>query len=170
MGLFLRVAGPSVFLSSRHGYVRELLELYQGPFQCSRRTVEFLSRCCCGKRPHLALRGESPGFSQVAAGSLAFLSSYYGDLSDPLVFPQESQVSMQVERGLSGFIIIQVLGPRSSSGVEAGTSGFLSSADMDLGVPLEFQQGSQASSLVVTWKSAFLLSYKSSFKVPVELT
>ena len=100
MGLFLRVAGPSVFLSSRHGYVRELLELYQGPFQCSRRNVEFLSRCCCGKRPHLALRGESPGFSQVAAGSLAFLSSYYGDLSDPLVFPQESQVSMRVARGL----------------------------------------------------------------------
>ena len=110
----------------------------------------FLLKCRSGKGPHLALRGESPGFSQVAAGSLAFLSSYYGDLSDPLVFPQESQVSMQVERGLSGFIIIQVLGPRSSSGVEAGTSGFLSSADMDLGVPLEFQQGSQASSLVET--------------------
>ena len=160
-------------LWSGNWYVGELFELpqgCQGTFKGSRGEVEFLSRYHRGKGPHLALRGESPGFSQVAAGSLAFLSSYYGDLSDPLVFPQESQVSMQVERGLSGFIIIQVLGPRSSSGVEAGTSGFLSSADMDLGVPLEFQQGSQASSLVVTWKSAFLLSYKSSFKVPVELT
>ena len=117
-----------------------------------------------------ALRGECPDFSRVAAGNFGFLSSYTRDLRDHLVGPQESTVSMQVERGLSGFIIIQVLGPRSSSGVEAGTSGFLSSADMDLGVPLEFQQGSQASSLVVTWKSAFLLSYKSSFKVPVELT
>ena len=36
--------------------------------------------------------------------------------------------------------------PRFSSVVEAGNSGFLSSADMDLGVPLEFPQGSQASS------------------------
>ena len=36
------------------------------------------------------------------------------------------------------------------SGVEAGTSGFLSSADMDLGVPLEFPEGSQASSNVET--------------------
>ena len=170
MGLFLRVAGPSVFLSSRHGYVRELLELYQGPFQCSRRNVEFLSRCCCGKRPHLALRGESPGFSQVAAGSLAFLSSYYGDLSDPLVFPQESQVSMQVERGLSGFIIIQVLGPRSSSGVEAKTSGFLSHAHMDLGVPLGFPQRSQPSSGVETCRSALLSSWQSSVRLPVGLT
>ena len=39
-------------------------------------------------------------------------------------------------------------------GVEAGTSGFLSSADMDLGVPLEFPEGSQASSRVEACKSA----------------
>ena len=42
-------------------------------------------------------------------------------------------------------------GPRSSSGVEARTSGFLSSADMDLGVPpMELKQGSQALSHVET--------------------
>ena len=40
--------------------------------------------------------------------------------------------------------------PRSSSGIEAGTSGFLSSADMDLGVPIEFEQASQPSSRVET--------------------
>ena len=102
--------------------------------------------------------GESPDFSRVAAGNFGFLSSYTRDLRDHLVGPQESTVSMQVERGLSGFIIIQVLGPRSSSGVEAGTSGFLSSADMDLGVPLEFQQGSQALSRVRTCTSSFLSS------------
>ena len=34
-------------------------------------------------------------------------------------------------------------GLRSSSGVEAGTSGYLSRADMDLGVPLGRPQGSQ---------------------------
>ena len=41
-------------------------------------------------------------------------------------------------------------GPRSSSGAEASTSGFLSSADMDLGVPIEFEQASQPSSRVET--------------------
>ena len=38
-------------------------------------------------RPHLALRGESPGFSRVTAGNMGFLSSYDGDLRDPLVLP-----------------------------------------------------------------------------------
>ena len=58
-------------------------------------------------------------------------------------------------------ILLQLLlGPRSSSGVGVGTSVFLSSGDMDLGVPLEFQQGSQASSRVETCKSAFLASCK----------
>ena len=32
------------------------------------------------------------------------LSSYDGDLRDPLVWPQERPVSMQVARGLSGFL------------------------------------------------------------------
>ena len=40
--------------------------------------------------------------------------------------------------------------------VEAGTSGFLSSSDMDLGVPMEFQQGTQALSCVETWNSVSL--------------
>ena len=66
------VAGPSMFLSSRDGNVRELLELHQGcqgPFQATRGKVGFLSRHCSRKGPHLALRGESPGFSRVAAGN-----------------------------------------------------------------------------------------------------
>ena len=46
----------------------------------------------------------------------------------------------------TGIPLQSLPGPRSSSGVEAGTSGFLSSADMDFGVPLEFQQWSQSSS------------------------
>ena len=63
-----------------------------------------------------------------------------------------------------------VPGPRSSSGAQAGTSGFLSSADMDLGHPMEFQQGIQALSRVETCKSAFLSSCNSIVKLPVELT
>ena len=48
------------------------------------------------------------------------------------------------------------LDPRSSCGGEARTSGFLSSAYMDLGGPMEFQQGSEALSSVETCKSAFV--------------
>ena len=59
---------------------------------------------------------------------------------------------------------------RSSSGVEARTSGLLSSADMDLGFPMEFQQWSQASSHVETCRYTFLLSCSSSVRLPVELT
>ena len=89
---YLRVvAGPSVFLSSGDGYVWGLLELpqgCQGPFRGSRRKVGFLSRRRSRKGPHLALRGESPGFSQVTAGNVDFLSSYNRKLRDPLVLPQ----------------------------------------------------------------------------------
>ena len=96
-----------MFLSSGDVYVGELLELHQGcqgPFRGSRGKIRFPSRHHSGKGPHLALRGESPGFSRVVAGKLGFLSSYDGDLRDPLMLPQESQVSMRVVRGLSGFL------------------------------------------------------------------
>ena len=41
---------------------------------------------------------------------------------------------------------------------------------MDLGVPLESSQGSQASSRVETCTSVFLPSYSSSVRLPFELT
>jgi len=55
-------------------------------------SLEMLHR----KGPHLALRGESPGFSRVVAGKLGFLSSSDRDLRDPLVFPVKSQASIRV--------------------------------------------------------------------------
>ena len=127
-----------MFLSSGDGYVRELLELpqgCQGPFQGSRGKVGFLSRCCRGKEPHLALRGESPGFSQVAAANLVFLPSCDRDLRDPLVGPQESPVSMRVSRGLSPSLSILccVLGPH-----------------------LELKTQPQITSPVLTWILVFL--------------
>ena len=65
-------------------------------------------------------------------------------------------------------ILLQFLPePRSSSGVESRTSWFLFSADMNLRVPLKFYQGSQASSLVETCKSAFLSGWKSGVRFPV---
>ena len=96
-----------MFLSSGDGYVGELLELHQGcqgPFLGSRGKVGFLSRRFSGKGPHLALRGESPGFARVAAGNLGFLLSYGRDLRDLLVGTQESPVSMRVVRSLLGFL------------------------------------------------------------------
>ena len=68
-------------------------------------------------------------------------------------------------------------GHRASPQVEAGASGFLFSSDVDqsdppvdLGVPMEFQQGSQASSCVETWNSASLSTCKRGVRLPVEWT
>ena len=60
-------------------------------------------------------------------------------------------------------------GHRASSRIEARTSGFLSSADMAIWDPLEFQQGSQASSHVQTWNSASLFRCKRVIRLLVEL-
>ena len=57
---------------------------------------------------------------------------------------------------------------RASSQFEAGTSGFLSSSDMDLWGPMEFEQGSQASSRVEIWNSASLSRCKRLVRLPVE--
>ena len=100
--------------------------------------VGFLSRHRSGKGPHPALRGVSLGVSRVAAVKLQFLSSYDSDLRDPLVWPQESPVSMRVARGLSGF---------------------LSSRYRVLGAHLELRWQPQVSSPVLTWISAILWSF-----------
>ena len=60
--------------------------------------------------------------------------------------------------------------PKSSSGAEAGICGFLSSANMDSGVPLASPQGSQASSQVDTCTTSFLPSCSSSVRLPITLT
>ena len=120
-------------------------------------------------RPHLALRGESPGFSRVTAGNMGFLSSYgWGPQGPARVALGQSSLHACYQETL-GISLQSVPDPRSSSGDEDRTSGFHSSADMDLGVPMEFQQGSQASSHMETCKSAFLSSCNSSVRLPVEL-
>ena len=58
---------------------------------------------------------------------------------------------------------------RASSPVESGTSEFLSCSDMDLRVCLQFQTGSQVSTCVEAWNSAFLSSCQRGFRPPVEL-
>ena len=90
------------------------------------------------------------------------LSTCNGDLRDPLWWPQERPVPMRVPRGPVGIPLPSMPVPKTLCGVGAGTSGFLSSADMDLGVLLESPQGSQYSSRMRACTCAFLQSDSSS--------
>ena len=98
----------------------------------------YLSKRCSGKGPHSVLRGESPGLSPVRLGNLGFLSSCDGDLKPACVASGKASFHSSCEGPLE--IPLQLVqGQMASSQVEAGTSMFLSSSDMDLWVPMEFQ-------------------------------
>ena len=92
------------------------IEGVKDPFESQEGRWDISQYAHSRKGPHLMLRGESPGFSQVTAGNLVFLMSYDGDLRDPLVWPQESPVSMRVVMGFSGVLSsrCRVLGPHLS--------------------------------------------------------
>ena len=94
------------------------------------------------------------------------LSTYDGDLRDPLWWPQERPVPMRVARGPLGIPLPSMLWPKTLCGVGAGSLGFPSSADMDLGVLLESPQGSQSSSQVGECTCTFLPSCSSSVALP----
>ena len=72
------------------------------------------------------------------------LSTYDGDLRNPLLWSQERPVAMRVARGPLGIPLPSMPWPKTMCGVGAGISAFLSSADMDLGVRLESPQESQS--------------------------
>ena len=136
------MARTSVLLSSGDGYVGVLLKLpqgCQGPFQGSKGKMGFLLRPHGGKGPYLALRGESPGFSRVAAANLGFLSMYDGKLSDPHMWPQECPVSMRVVSVLSEFLCSRWRGR---------------------GPHLKLRLEPQGSSSMLTWISVFLWSFQ----------
>ena len=94
------------------------------------------------------------------------LSTYEGDLRDPLWWLQERAVPMRVVRGPLGIPLLLMPGPKFVCGVGAGTISFLSSADMELGVLLESAQLSQPSSRVGACTCAFLQSCSSSVSLP----
>ena len=94
------------------------------------------------------------------------LSTYVGDLSDPLWWPQERPVPMRAARGPLGIPLPSMPGPKILCGVGARTGAFLSSADMDLGVLLESPQARQSSSAVAACTCAFLPSCSSSVALP----
>ena len=78
----------------------------------------FSSSCGSKLGVPLEVRWELQGLALVAGGKSSLHVNCEGSLGIPLQL---------------------VPGPRSSTGAETGTSGFLSSADMDLRVPMEFQ-------------------------------
>ena len=94
------------------------------------------------------------------------LSTYDGDLRDPLWWPQVIPITERVARGPLGFPLPSILWPKTLCGVGAGTLAFLSSAEMDLGVRLESPQGSQSSSRVAAGTCAFLTICSSSVTLP----
>ena len=93
-------------------------------------------------------------------------STYDGDLRDPLYCPQERPVPMRVARGPLRIPLPSMPGIKTLCGARAGTCGFLSSGDMDLGVLLESPQGRQSSSRVGACTCAFLPSCISSVTLP----
>lgn len=73
--------------------------------------------------------------------------------------PRESQVSMRVASGLSGYLLSRCRGIGSHLELRLEPQGS-SPADMDLRFLMEFQQGVRASPGVETWNSVFLLRCK----------
>ena len=94
------------------------------------------------------------------------LSTYVGDLRVPLWWPQGRPVPIRVARGPLRIPLPTMLGPKTLCGVSSRNLGFLSSADMDLGVLMESPQGSPSSSQVGACTCAFHPSCSSSFALP----
>ena len=149
MWLFLSCGGTLSVPLKWRWVCGELLELHQrclGPFRGSRVKVVFLERPQ-RRRTSSCIEGRNSWFS----------SSCGRKRRVPLEFRQGPQATTHVASGIFSLHAIcerplritleSVPGPRSSSGAEARTSGFLSSADMELSVPMQFEKGSQASSL-----------------------
>ena len=111
---------------------------------------------------------ESRGLSRVAAGGLGFLSRYHGELGQPLVLPQGSQVSFRVARVSTGVLWSHGRGIRPQFAWKwesKGVSEFRqevwvpSSFHGDLREPLMLSLGSQESFRVVRGLSGILSSW-----------
>ena len=146
----------------------------QVPFRISRGNVEFISRCCSGKWPHLSMMGEPRGFSQVVGGC----SSYDGELREPLLLPQGSPISIRVVRGSWGLLSSNCrtnrphlgLCPKTpcSSPMATGISGLHSRFTHGLTPRLKLKQRTPLSSRVATSISWCPLSGLKGVKPPLE--
>ena len=116
----LDVGGLSCFLSSGDGHVGELLELQQGcegPLEVPEVRCD-LPRNASAETGFFSSGGENlldfVEFQQV-------LSTFDGDLRDPLWWPQERPVPMRVARVPLGNPLPSMPGPKTFRGVGAGT-------------------------------------------------
>ena len=146
------------FLSSYVGELRKPPVWLQGsPVSirvASRRSGLLLSHGR-GIGPQDAFKGESRGLSRVAARNPGF----------PRLVTVNSRAS-QGAYGKSGILwtweeplrapLGLVQWKRASSRIEAGTLGFLSCSDIGFRLCMPFQTGSQVSTCVEAWNSAFL--------------
>ena len=155
---FLKCGATCVVSLQLNGELREPLFWPQGSpvsIRVARGCTALLSRHGRGIGPQDAFKGESRGLSRVAARNPGF----------PRLVTVNSRAS-QGAYGKSGILwtweeplrapLGLVQWKRASSRVEAGTSGFLSCSDVDLGLCMPFQTGSQVSTCVEAWNSAFL--------------
>ena len=120
------------------------------------------------ERASSCVEGRIRGFPRGLAGIWGFRSSCDVDLTDPLVLPQESQVSVRVARDLSGFLSSQCRGigphlelrlePQGSSPVLTWISGFLWSFNRGVRLHLVWRHGSPLPSRGVKGVSVFLSS------------
>ena len=120
------------------------------------------------ERASSCVEGRIRGFPRGLAGIWGFLSSCDVDLTDPLVLPQESQVSVRVARDLSGFLSSQCRGirphlklrpePQVSSSVLTWLSGFLWSFNREVKPCLMWTHGTPLPSQGVKEVSSFLSS------------
>ena len=108
-------------------------------------------------------------FCGAMAGRLGFLSSCMGIWGTRSCFLREVRSAFELRGAPWDSSPVAAGINRASSRVEAGTSGFLSIPDIDLGVSVEFEQGRQASSCVEAWNSDCLLSWEWGVKPLAEL-
>ena len=94
------------------------------------------------------------------------LSTYQGDLRTRSDGLRKGQTPCELLGCLLGFLSHRCRGLRPCVESVPEAEGFLSSADMDLGVLLESPQGSQSSSGVGACTCAFLPSFSSSVTLP----
>ena len=91
------------------------------------------------KRASYCVEGRILWFLWSCGGKLRVPLELRGDLGDPLVFPQGSQICFQTRGALQDSSPITAGMNRASSRVEAGTSGFLSISDFDPKVSAELK-------------------------------
>ena len=121
-----------------------------------------------GTGPHLEMRWTTWGTSRVVVRHSSILSSFGGDVKEPLMLPQEIQATFQVLRGTSGFLLSRCrrIEPhlelrqeiQGSSLVVTGISGFLSNFNRGVRPHLILRHGTPLSSRVGKGVSGLLSS------------